>query len=301
MSKIKITGGVWSREERQIYFCPSAPSTLIKSETKNALVAINELHSRTREEEVLQLIDRGSRVLIDSGVFWLANEHAKAHGITMDQALALPPEKIDGFDALIERYKTVMSTIGEKAWGYIEFDQGGAKVKRRTRAMLEELGLRPIPVYHPLVDGWDYFDELASQYDRICLGNLVQADGETRKRILATVWQRRLDHPHLWIHALGLTPNEICNAYPMDSADSSTWLRLIRWASSHKGSCALKPFGELEGDWSYDYEDPHGDDASIAKAFKLGAYDGEMSARCWRALVADYKAAGMPPNKEYER
>jgi hypothetical protein len=300
MSKIKATGGVWSRAERHIYFCPSAPQTLMKSETKNALVAINELTTKAKEEDTLRLVERGSRVLIDSGVFWLANEHAKAHGISMDKALGLPPEEIDGFDALLERYKSVMSTIGERAWGYIEFDQGGAKVKRKTRAMLESIGLRPIPVYHPLVDGWDYFDEIASQYDRICLGNLVQADSEMRKRILSTVWQRRLDYPHLWIHALGLTPNEICNAYPMDSADSSTWLRLIRWASSHKASCALKPFSELHGNWSYDYDAPHEGDATIDKAFKLGAFDGELAAMCWRALVSDYTAADLPPNRAYK-
>ena len=63
--------------------------------------------------------------------------------------------------------------------------------------MLEQMGLRPIPVYHPFNDGWDYFDYLAERYDRICFGNVVQADRETRKRLVATAWERHRKYPHL--------------------------------------------------------------------------------------------------------
>ena len=59
----------------------------------------------------------------------------------------------------------------------------------------ESLGLKPIPVYHPLLDGWDYFDELAAQYDRICFGNIVQAPAATRIRLLHTLWERHRRYP----------------------------------------------------------------------------------------------------------
>jgi hypothetical protein len=52
--------------------------------------------------------------------------------------------------------------------------------------MLEQMGLRPIPVYHPFNDGWHYFDYLAERYDLVCFDNVVQADRETRKRLVAT-------------------------------------------------------------------------------------------------------------------
>ena len=49
----------------------------------------------------------------------------------------------------------------------------GAEVATATPAHAE--GLAPMPVYHPLNDGWDYYDELAGSHDRVCIGNLVQA------------------------------------------------------------------------------------------------------------------------------
>ena len=61
----------------------------------------------------------------------------------------------------------------------VEVDQGGRENKIKTRARLEKMGLRPIPVYHPLNDGWDYFDYLAENYDRICMGNVVNAEASS--------------------------------------------------------------------------------------------------------------------------
>ena len=111
--------------------------------------------------------------------------------MTMDEVLSMAPEKLDGFDSLFDKYVRIIKEIGEESWGYIEIDQGGKDNKIKTRDRLHKLGFNPIPVYHPLVDGWDYFDYLAERYDRICLGNIVQAQNETRKRLLATMWERK--------------------------------------------------------------------------------------------------------------
>ena len=104
---------------------------------------------------------------------------------------------------------------GSRLWGYIELDQGGAVHKRRTRTALEQAGLAPIPVYHPFNDGWDYFDELCARYDRICVGNVVQAPRAIRCRIFATVWERQRAYPDVWIHYLGVTPTPTQIAYPV--------------------------------------------------------------------------------------
>ena len=103
------------------------------------------------------------RRFIDSGVFNLSTRHAAKHDLTMDQALALAPTEIDGFDELFAKYVRLVTELGDKVWGYIEIDQGGKANKIKTRARLEELGLRPIPVYHPFNDGWDYFGEIAAR------------------------------------------------------------------------------------------------------------------------------------------
>ena len=128
------------------------------------LLAVNELGTDTMQDEVEHQIDLGKHVLIDSGVYALAMNHAKDHGLSHNEALGLAPEKVDGFAHLFELYVSVMKRFGAGSWGYIEIHQGGRENKIKTRAKLERLGLRPIPVYHPLNDGWEYFDYLAERY-----------------------------------------------------------------------------------------------------------------------------------------
>lgn len=183
-------------------------------------------------------IDSGAATFMDSGIFWLTNEHKRAHGISMDEALSLPPDEIDGFDWLYDVYLEINTTYGDQFWGYNELDQGGKACKIETRAKLEREGLRPIPVYHPLNDGWDYFDDLAREYDRICWGNVVQAMRWTRMRMLVTMAERHRQYPDLFIHVLGLTPNELLFGIPFDSADSSSWTDIYRWSAS-SSVCAM--------------------------------------------------------------
>jgi hypothetical protein len=286
------TGGRWDPNEPPCYFIAGDIRSLveaIKVHCDHLLLAINDLHGAEDLELVNMFCRRGKRVFIDSGVFNLANSHARAHQIPMDQALQLAPESIDGFADLFERYVQLMQTIGADCWGYVELDQGGRDNKIRTRARLEALGLRPIPVYHPLNDGWDYFDELASTYDRICFGNVVQADRATRIRLLATAFERRRKYPGLWIHMLGMTPNQWLNAYPINSCDSSTWLRLVRWPAAHRAHVALQPFTGLSRDYTYDFAADADAPSGHKKARQLGAYDAHMLMENWRACaVTDY-------------
>ena len=222
---VQKTDGSWSDAERNVYFlaCNAdqvddilVPGGLIHD---FLLMAVNEINESA--EQVLEnSYQLGAKWFIDSGIFNLTNEHMRAHGITMDAALGLAPEEIDGFDELFARYVDILSRWKDRCWGYIELDQGGRENKIRTRARLEKLGFNPIPVYHPFNDGWDYFDYLAERYDRICVGNVVQAQSPVRKRLLATMWERKQKYPKLWIHLLGLTPNQFLNAYPIDSGDS---------------------------------------------------------------------------------
>jgi hypothetical protein len=232
--KLTHTAGKWNPKAWPIYFAASNMDTFKAcwDLLTNVLIAVNEMKEVADNPAQRTLLDKlldTKTVLLDSGVYWLSTQHANKHGLSMDQALGMAPDKIDGFDKLFENYVIIAKTFGDRSWGYIEIDQGGKDNKIKTRARLEKLGLRPIPVYHPVNDGWDYFDYLAKRYDRICLGNVVMADQATRKRLIATAWERRREYPNLWIHALGLTPSELTTAYPMNSCDSSTWIAGIRW------------------------------------------------------------------------
>lgn len=294
---IRRTGGRWTRDDGNVYFIASDVDSLLQGAQANRflLIAVNELEGAGDIDQIERWCDQGKRVFIDSGVFNLANGHAKAHDMTMDAALSMPPEKLDGFNKLFDDYCRVLDRCGEKVWGYIEIDQGGRANKIKTRNRLEAIGLSPIPVYHPFNDGWDYFDQLARSYDRICFGNIVQADRRTRLRLLATAWERRRRYPHLWIHLLGMTPNEWLNSYPIDSCDSSSWLRLVRWSAAARSDVALKPFDRLSKHWTYDFEADSAAPGGHRRARQLGGYKGHFLYRNWNALEGEYRDMGCDP------
>jgi hypothetical protein len=290
---MKHTGGRWNPKQKNIYFIASSRDTLEQGLKCHPyiLCAVNEINEQDLTWVTETAMNPDVTFFIDSGVFNLANSHAVKHRMTMDAALALAPDEIDGFDELYRKYCYIMRVIGDHVWGYIEIDQGGIDNKKKTRARLESDGFQPIPVYHPFNDGWDYFDELAEQYDRICFGNVVQADPETRKRLLATAWERKRKYPHLWIHLLGLTPNERLNAYPIDSCDSSAWLMHVRWSDRFHALTAGKTLSLVGHNVTYDRgSDPYAENGHW-KARRLGGYDAGHLQRNWRSAVADYERA----------
>lgn len=290
----RTAGGTFDPAEENVYFIASGVGRLGLAEPvyDYMLIAVNELEGEGTLETIGQWCDRGKRLFIDSGIYHLSQEHAKAHRCSMDHALSLAPTEIDGFKDLLERYVEVYRRLGDKCWGFIELDQGGRENKIKTRAMLEEMGMRPIPVYHPFNDGWDYFDYLAERYDRICFGNVVQADRETRKRLVATAWERHRKYPHLWIHLLGLTPNEWLNAMPINSGDSSSWLSCVRWSGGYRPRACGKAFDRLPRDFMYQYgadkDAPRGNNKAVA----MSAYGSHMALRNWRNQIQALERLG---------
>jgi len=288
------TGGTFDPHEANCYFIASNVERMTHGASAHThlLVAVNELSTQKEINHMSGWLDAGKKVFIDSGIFNLTNNHMRAHGITMDEALALAPQEIDGFDDLLARYVSIMREYGDRSWGYIELDQGGRENKIKTRAMLEGMGLNPIPVYHPFNDGWDYFDYLAERYDRICFGNVVQADRATRLRLVATAWERHRKYPHLWIHLLGLTPNQWLYALPINSGDSSAWLSSVRW-SGYKPTAMGKSFGDMPKDFQYQLaSDPHSDVGS-RKATQMAAYGANMMQINWRNHIKAMQDLGL--------
>jgi hypothetical protein len=255
------------------------------------LMAVNDVMTESGLSELRERTGLPSaKLLLDSGIFWLSTRHAERAGLTFYEALAVPPADIPGWDKLFARYVEVVRDFEPALWGYVEPDQGGPDGKRATRLALEAEGLRPIPVYHPLTDGWDYFDELLDGYDRIAIGNVVMSDRDTRRRILTMIWERRRRHRRpVWIHALGYTPNPLLNAYPVNSTDSSSHLYSLRFgASMCMGRAMLAQFGTLEDEgFSYDlelYQDP---DRGLPKKTALLAWIARSEVEQWRRQWAD--------------
>lgn len=259
------------------------------------LMAVNDLMNESGLVELRARTEPpDAKLMLDSGIFWLSSRHAERHNLTFYQALTVPPEDVDGFPKLLDRYVEIVKDFGDDLWGYVEPDQGGADCKRATRQALEAQGLRPIPVYHPLTDGWDYFDELADGYDRICIGNVVMADAKVRRGILTALWERRRRHrKRLWLHALGYTPNQLFNAYPINSSDSSSHVYALRFgASMCMGRAMLAQFGELvDAGFSYDldqYEDP---ERGLPKKTALLSWIARSEVEAWRSQWDDLDRA----------
>jgi len=302
LSMIKTGGGTFDPKEENVYFIASNVDRLVPGAPAHdyLLVAINELKTEKELAHLDGWVNGKKKVFIDSGVFNLTNNHMRKHGITMDEALSLPPDQIDGFDELFEKYVEIVTKYQDSCWGYIELDQGGRENKIKTRKRLEDLGLRPIPVYHPLNDGWEYFDYLAERYDRICFGNVVQANRFTRKRLIATAWERHRKYPDLWIHLLGFTPNEWLNAMPVNSGDSSAWLSVVRW-SGYKERSMLASFGEMPKNFQYVLGAERDSDIGSRNGTKMSAYGSFINQENWRNHLSAMKEIGFdiyPPVEE---
>jgi hypothetical protein len=295
---IRTGGGTFDPAEENIYFIASGTSrlTLVEDFYPYLLIAVNEIEGDSSLECIQRWTsDPNKRVFLDSGVFNLSTQHAKRHGTSMDVALSTAPQDIDGFSDLFDRYVSLVRTYSDRLWGYIEIDQGGRENKIKTRTRLESMGLKPIPVYHPINDGWDYFDYLAERYDRICLGNIVQANQYMRLRLISTLWERHRKYPKLWIHVLGLTPNQWLNALPLNSGDSSSWLHPIRW-TVYPATCDNVNFSKMGRGYRYLLQryggEIDGEDGSI-KAIRLCSYKSRMDMLTWRLHMKNLHDLGI--------
>ena len=170
-------------------------------------------------------------LLLDSGAFTVAHDHSKRMKIPLDEAFATSPSEIIGFNELKADYLAFLEEHADRLWGYIELDMGSKQDKRDTRAEIESHGFVPIPVFHPLVDGWEYLIELLEEYDRISVGNIVGLSHQMRIKLLFhmyRIWKEV--NPDCWIHLLGMTPTtNAALSLPFSSYDSSTWTTAFRW------------------------------------------------------------------------
>ncbi|PSK95790.1 hypothetical protein CLV30_12842 [Haloactinopolyspora alba] len=246
------SGGKYDPDATWTYFLAGDIDHIAQSQQPHVLVAVNEIEN-DKDATILDRLCDERAVLLDSGIFNLAMSHARAHEVSHDDGLSMPPEEIDGFDDLWDRYAQIVDRYADRLWGVIELDQGGVEHKPRTRARIEtELGITPMPVYHPMLDGWDYYDTLAGEYDRLCFGNLVKAPAPTRMRLVWTMAERAKAYPYLWTHLLGVSPSPTTLAMPYrGSCDSSSWLTGLRWLKSWHSWALLDHFADFPPDMWY--------------------------------------------------
>jgi hypothetical protein len=276
-------GGTFDPARRGIFFLAGGDAYRNDLNHPHILVATNELSKDSTRLD--RFLDEGRTVFLDSGIFNLASDHARRTGGSLADAWVTPPEQVPGFDDLWNRYVAIATRYRDRLWGYAEMDLGGTDSKRRLRTQLEDLGLAPIPIYHPLYDGWDYFDELAETYDRVAWANLTGPNlrRPTRVRLLTTAWERHRRYPDLWLHLLGYTPSEWSPGFlAADSSDSSSWVAGARYGQT-RATTHLRSLGKLPPG----YVSKVGE-AGHYSAARLQGEDYSALALNWQQLRADH-------------
>lgn len=296
----RTTGGKWEPASPNLMFLAgglTADAALIEGQC--ILAAVNELSGKRNLAAMDKLCDERT-VFLDSGVFSLAAGHARKNDVTITEAFAVPPEELDGWDQHYDAYCTIATRFADRLWGVVELDQGGAEAATATRARITaDTGLVPMPVYHPFSDGWDYYDEIASTHDRICVGGLAgRIPASVRLRLCWTAAERARQHPHLWTHLLGVTPNPGVLSYGLrGSTDSTGWLWPIRWASSWPSWSMFQRMGRFPVGMYYRQDQREDEDAGLAKAMR------QATASAWfmnttLAAVAEDTHPSLTPRKE---
>jgi hypothetical protein len=275
LRKIKTTGGTFNPDEYGIYFPATDLSRLLWNIHlhRRALVPLNLLLGRSSQERLDTILSHGTQMFIDSGCFFLASEVAKKKGITIGEAFGLSPAEIPGYEAYKKTYIDFALRYKERIWGIVEMDFGGVEGKTQFREEVKKKGIKPIPVYHLLVDPAEYLDELLSKYDRVCIGNLAVMNAKDRKKVIPRLWEATEKHPKTWVHLLGVTPHPILTAYPFHSCDSSTWVAPLKWTEPPRTYYMYAQGGYLPPGYRFIRGVERDSPAGSAKAAGLSIYE----------------------------
>lgn len=233
---VKITGGgTFDPDLQGLHFFATGLQWHLRvsgAGHKNYLVAVNHISEGAKGNQELELLLSipDVRVFLDSGIFTLCADHARKHGLQLEEVFGFQPEQLDGYDKLKTRYLELIRMYQNKLWGYVELDMGGTETKTRVRGQMEAEGFAPIPVFHPMHDSWEYLETLLTTYDRICVGNIVNASPKTRAMVLSEVAiRKRKVHSDCFIHILGASSNGLITSLRFESCDSSSWNSRLRF------------------------------------------------------------------------
>jgi hypothetical protein len=168
----------------------------------------------------------GGCVLLDSGWDGLVAAHAKAHKMPLEDAAALSPLALDGWDAFWHHYREVATRLAPTVWGYLdvpchEWDRR-VGLRRSLQDAVSCASNPPMPSYLPLVDGSEPFEHWTASIAAV--HGFAGADDAVRLRLLATLSECAAFQPgvDIQLHGFGpLTP--ALAAWPVDSVEVVDW------------------------------------------------------------------------------
>ena len=122
----------------------------------------------------------------------------------------------------IHKYAAWIKTWGHLFDSYANLDViGNAQATLDNQRRLEDMGLRPLPVFH-VNEPWEYLEYYLEHYDYIALGGLVGiAHNKGMMPWLIKAFQMLSASQRY--HGFGMTSWEMLSNLPWGSVDSSSW------------------------------------------------------------------------------
>ena len=99
---------------------------------------------------------------------------------------------------------------------------GNARATLDNQRRLEDMGLRPMPVFH-VGSPWEYLERYLDEYDYIALGGMVPHARHRRHLMQWIIKAFRMLPPGKGYHGFGTTGWDIMSSFPWRSVDSSRW------------------------------------------------------------------------------
>jgi len=134
-----------------------------------------------------------------------------------------------GFDIDLPTYVQFIKDYEDKIETYANLDViGDGEASYQNWLAMRELGVDPIPVYHPPTD-IKYLKKYLKECDHIAIGGIATISKRERIIQLDRIWSRYLvdsrGYPKVKVHGFGLTSLDVLVRYPWYSVDSTTWLK----------------------------------------------------------------------------
>lgn len=171
---------------------------------------LESYHYFNKPEQIARLRRSGEKVFLDSGAF-----SAWSQGVQID---------LPAFCRFIKQHEdcfTVASVLDVI---------GSAEGTWENQRKMEQLGTRPIPVYH-FGEDERWCDFYAANYDYMALGGFGVASGKVEMRAwLDRIWEKHLTdgagRPKVKVHGFAITAIPLMERYPWYSVDSAGWVQL---------------------------------------------------------------------------
>jgi hypothetical protein len=155
--------------------------------------------------DVGEMFDNGSpapSIMADSGAF---------------SAMSL------GVDISLEGYAQWVRRWGHLFDHYANLDViGDAEATLANQKRLEDMGLRPMPVFH-VNEPWEYLENYLESYDYVALGGLVPYKVNLGALMPWLIKAFKMLPKGKAYHGFGVTGWEILKSFPWASVDSTSW------------------------------------------------------------------------------